>query len=199
MVFVVACFFMRKENPLRLKTAWTGLSYALLYIVFTLVNKYNVHQHFEQELNRQNIRAEQLYTSPSLFNNFLWAGIASTNDSIWLGNYSIMQKTGAVKWVSYPRNTALIKNWPDKRSADVLQWFSQGKYFVQQDADTLKFYNVKWGGDFREGTESQALPFYFMLYPDKGAWRSQVREPHFTGPEFKAAFKALWHRMFNAS
>ena len=196
MVFVVACFFMRKENTLRQKTAWTGISYALLYMVFTLVNKYNVHQHFAQDLDRQHIRVDQLYTSPTMFNNFLWAGIATTDDSIWLGDYSIMQKHGDAKWVSYPRNTALIKNWPDKHSADVLLWFSQGKYFVEKDADTLKFYNVKWGGDFREGEENKALPFYFLLYPGKGEWKSEVRQPHFTGPEFKAAFKALWHRMF---
>lgn len=198
MVFVLACFFMRKENPLRIKTAAAGLTYALLYIVFTVVNKYNVHQHFEKELDREHIQSAQLYTSPTLFNNLLWAGIAITNDSILLGEYSIMQKADEVKWVSYPRNTALIQNWPDKHSTDVLLWFSQGKYFAQQDGDTLKFYNVKWGGDFRKDTENKALPFYFMLYPDKGEWKAAVKEPNFTGPEFKAAFKELFHRMFNS-
>src|SRR6202021_1044876 len=112
-----------------------------------------------------------LYTSPQLFNNFLWAGIAATDDSIWLGNYSVLQKSNEVKWAGYPRNTQLIKNWPDQHSTDVLLWFSQGKYFAMQDADTLRFYNVKWGGDFRKEEDGKALPFYFMLYPDKGEWK----------------------------
>ena len=198
MVFVMACFFMKKEKPLRIKSAWTGISYALLYMVFTLVNKYNVHQHFEQDLNKQHIKAAQHYTSPTMFNNFLWAGIAVNDDSIWLGDYSIMQKHDDMKWVGYPRNTALIKNWPDKHSADILLWFSQGKYFVQQDADTLKFYNVKWGGDFREGSENKALPFYFLLYRDKGQWKSEVRQPSFTRQQFFDAMKQLWRRMFAA-
>jgi len=197
MVFVIACLFMRKENPRRIKTAWAGISYALLYLVFTLVNKYNVNQHFAKELDRQQIHTGVLYTSPTLFNNFLWAGIAATDDSIWLGAYSIFQKHDEVRWVAYPRNTALIKNWPDKRSADVLLWFSQGKYFALQSGDSLKFYNVKWGGaEISEKDAGKPIPFYFLLYPENGAWKATMVQPNFTGAQFKEAFAALWRRMF---
>ena len=199
MIFAIACLFMRKENPARIKTAWAGLSYALIYIVFTLVNKYNVHQHFSRELERSHIQATELYTSPTLFNNFLWAGIAATNDSIWLAEYSILQKRSEVKWVGYARNTELVKNNPDKRSTDVLVWFSQGKYFARQAADTLKFYNVKWGrGDFRQTDPDRSTVFAFLLYPDNGERKVSIQQPHLTGAEFKSAFGALWHRMFDA-
>ncbi len=199
MVLIIACLFMRRENPMRVKTAWAGLSYAMLYIALTVPNKYYVHQHFTKELARQNIKTQELYTSPTLFNNFLWAAMATTEDSIWLGEYSILQKRSEIKFVSYPRNTALIKNWPDKHSTDVLLWFSQGKYFALQSGDTLKFYNVKWGrGDFRETAADKAIPFNFLLYPQNGTWQASVRQPHFTSEEFKSAFGALWRRMFDA-
>ncbi len=199
MVFVIACFFMHKENPKRVKTAWMGISFALIYMVFTLVNKYNVQQHFASELKRQQINTDVLYTSPTLFNNFLWAGIAATNDSIWLGEYSILQKRSEVKWVGYARNTALIKNWPDKHSADILLWFSQGKYFAQPDNDTVKFYNVKWGrSDFREKEASKAMVFGYLLYTDKGKYEVAMVQPNMTLTELKSAVGALWRRMFDA-
>jgi inner membrane protein len=197
LLIVIPCFFMRKDNPLRIKTAWASLGYVMVYMVFTLVNKYNVTQHFTKELDRQNIKVAELYTSPTLFNNFLWAAIATTNDSIWLGEYSIFQKHDEVKFAAYPRNLPLINNWPDKHSIDVLRWFSQGKYFALPEADTLKFYNVKWGrGDFRETEADKAIPFFFKLYPAKGNWAVTNYQGHLDGKSFKSAFGALWRRMW---
>jgi inner membrane protein len=196
MLFVIACLFMRKENPLRQKTAWAGITYALLYIAFTVVNKYNVHQHFKKELERQHIQVANLYTSPTLFNNFLWSAIAETDDSIWLAEYSILQKHDEVQFVSYPRNLALVQNHPDKRATNVLVWFSQGKYFAAQKDDTLNFYNAKWGrGDFRETSPDKAIVFHNAIYPKQGGWEVANIQPHFTKEEFKTAFKELWKRM----
>jgi inner membrane protein len=196
MVFVIAAQFVKKDNPLRVKTAWAGLSYAMLYICLTVVNKYYVHRHFDNELQRQRIQTSALYTSPSLFNNFLWCAIATTNDSVWLGEYSILQKTTAVHWVSYPRNMPLVQNHPDKHDMEVLQWFSQGKYFAMQSGDTLKFFNVKWGrSDFRETEAEKAVFMNFLVYPGKEGWLSAVREPHMTGEQFRSAWNALWRRM----
>lgn len=197
MVFVIACQFMRKDNPLRVKTAWAGLSYAMVYIALTFANKYYMHQHFEKELARQNIRYEHLYTTPTLFNNFLWSAIAETDDSTWLGQYTIFQKSGEVKWLAYPRNMNLVKNWPDKHSMDILVWFSQGKYFALQSGDTLKFYNTKWGiSDFRQTDPDKAMVFCYKLFPDNGGWKVTMGGRHLSGAEFKEAFAALWRRIF---
>ena len=199
MAFVIASLLMRKENPARLKTAWMGIGYALLYMGFTLFNKHTVQQQFSRELARQHIQTDELYTSPSLFNNFLWSAIAINNDSLWLGEYSILQKRSEVKWASYARNTALVENHPDKRSTDVLLWFSQGKYFAEQSGDTLLFYNVKWGrNDFRETLPQKALVFNFLIYPENNSWKTAVREPKMTWDEFQSAFSALAHRMMDA-
>ncbi len=199
MAFVIACLLMRKENPVRIKTAWMGIGFALLYMGFTLFNKHTVQQHFSHELARQHIHTDALYTSPTLLNNFLWCGIATTSDSVWLGEYSILQKRSEVKWVSYARNKALVENHPDKRSTEVLLWFSQDKYFAEQSSDTLKFYNVKWGrGDFRETDPECAIVFNFLLYPENNGWKTAVRESEMTWDEFRSAFSALWHRMADA-
>ena len=152
-----------------------------------------------RNLNGNTLKVDQLYTSPTLFNNFLWAAIATTNDSIWLGEYSICQSRSEVKFVSYPRNLPLANNWPDKHSIEVLQWFSQGKYFVMPEGDTLKFYNTKWGrGDFRQAEADKALPFYMILYPTNGGYTASNYQAGFKKGELKAALAALWRRMWTA-
>ncbi len=200
MLFVIACLFMRKDNPLRQRTAWMGLGYAILYLCGTVVTKNVVANHFEAELKRQNIPAEQVYTSPAFFTNFLWSGIANSKDSVWLGEYSVLQKRETIKVVSYPRNTALVDNYPDRRSAEVLKWFSQDKYFATESGDTLKFYNVKWGrGDYRETDADKAIPFHFEVYPDgKGGYTSANVQADFGGDKFKSALKAFLHRITDA-
>jgi hypothetical protein len=99
--------------------------------------------------------------------------------------------------VPFARNTAAIINWPDKHSADVLLWFSQGKYMVEQAGDTLKFFNVKWGiMDFRETEADKAIAFYYELYPDGVHYQVEMRQMNLTKDKFWSAWNALWAGAF---
>jgi hypothetical protein len=120
-------------------------------------------------------------------------------DSIWLGEYSILQKRSEVKFVSYARNIAAVEGWPDRHSTKMLQWFSQGKYFAVQNGDTLQFYMAKWGrNNFRKKDPDRAIVFNYFLYRDNNGWHSGVRRPDMGNEELLSAIRALWHRMFNA-
>jgi inner membrane protein len=197
LALVIAFLCMKRDTPRRTKTAWAGLSYAIIYILFTFGNKYYVSRHFEAELKRQNIPSTELSTSPALFQNFLWCAIAQNNDSVWLGQYSDFQKTDEIKWVPFAKNSSLLTNWPDKRSADVLLWFSQGKYFVQQQNDTLRFFNVKWGiADFRQTEAEKAVPFYFELHKEGAQYKTEMRRMDMNKNQIWSALGALWRRAF---
>lgn len=190
--------FFKKENPWRIRTAWIGLSYALAYIfIFSLINKYEVNNKFTAELSRQKINATHLSTLPTFFNNFLWNGIGTSNDSLWFGEYSILQKEQEINFVGYPRNKDLLTQYPNQKSIEVLKWFSDDKYLIRANGDTLQFFNAKWGrGDFREKELDKALAFYFFLYPCNNSLKAGVREPDFTKEELKSALNGLWERMF---
>ena len=104
-----------------------------------------------------------------------------------------------MKFVSYPRNLSAVENHPDKHSTQVLRWFSQGKYFVEQNNDTLNFYNAKWGrGDFRATAPDRAMVFNYLIYPNNSGWKVTVRQPDMNREQFWSAFGALWRRMFDA-
>ncbi len=195
LILVIVSLCYRKENPLSRRFAWAGLTYALLYIGGSFINKYNIHHHFESELKRQNIPAQSLYTTPGFMSNFLWGGIAMNNDSLWLGEYSVFQKNDEVQWAGYPRNTQLVENHPDKRSTGIITWFSQGKSFALQNGDTLKIYNAKWGrGDFRYTAPDDALPFHYEIYPNGNGWKTDFVRRNFTSQDFKTGIGALWKR-----
>ncbi len=196
MLILIVCMFFRRENPVRIKWAYAAVAYSLLYMGYTVVNKNTVHGHFAAELDRQDIHTDALYTSPSMFNNWLWDGIAVTNDSIFLAEYSTLQEQENVQWVSYARNLNLLENHPAQREIKVLQWFSQGKYLVQEVHGELHFFIVKWGrADFRKTEAHEAFVFYWRIFKQNGVWQAAPVEPDWGKGEFTEAWNALWKRV----
>lgn len=194
------CLFMRKENPRRIKFAIASIAYASLYMGYTLVNKYNVHEKFETSLDQQHITHESLYTSPSMFNNWLWAGIAVTNDTIYLAEYSTLQSEAEVPWVAYERNLSVLKNHPAQYEIKILKWFSQDKYFVREVNGEIHFFIVKWGrADFRKTEPHEAFIFYWRIFQQNGEWKAAPVQPTWENGEFSDAWNSLWHRVLSAN
>lgn len=199
MFILGTCLFMRKANPRRMKFTIASIVYATLYMGYTLVNKYNVHEKFEAALDQQHIAHDAVYTSPSMFNNWLWAGIAVTNDSIYLSEYSTLQSETEVPWVSYERNLSLLENHPAQREIKILQWFSQGKYFVREVDGEIHFFIVKWGrADFRKTEPHDAFVFYWRIFNENGVWQAAPVQPTWENGEFSEAWNSLWHRVVTA-
>ena len=196
MLILIVCLFIKRDQPSRLKWAWISVVYAGLYMSYTLVNKYNVHEHLSQELKNQNIEADKLSTTPSMFNNWLWSGIATTQDSIYLCEYSVLQDNPKVQWVSFARNLDLLRSHPAQREVKVLEWFGQDKYFVQQSEAELHFFIVKWGRTDYEKTDAHdAFWFYWKIIPENQGFQSFPYQPAFTSTEFNEAWGKLWHRV----
>ncbi len=198
MLMLIVCMFMRKDNPSRYRWAWVATSYAIVYMGYTLANKYSVHQKFESELKRQNIQYEALYTTPTMFNNWLWAGIATTRDSIWLGEYSVLQSSSQVEWVGYSRNLELLENHPAREQIAVMKWFAQDKYLIREADGGLNFFIVKWGRtDYRKKEPEEAFVFYWKIVHENGTWKGLPIQPTFGKEEFSEAWNSLWNRVFD--
>lgn len=198
MFMLIGCLFMKKDNPTRWRLAWVATTYALVYMGYTLANKYHVHQKFRSSIEQQHIQTDALYTSPSMFNNWLWAGIATTQDSIYLGEYSVFQSSSNVEWVRFARNLDVLTSHPAQEQIKVLQWFAQDKYLVQEVGDELHFFTVKWGrSDFRKTEAHEAFVFYWKIINENGVWKGVPVQPDFGKEEFSKAWSALWNRVFD--
>lgn len=198
MFMLLVCLFMKKENPLRWRWAWVATTYSLVYMGYTFANKYAVHEQFDAGLQRQHIQAESLYTTPTMFNNWLWAGVATTEDSLWVAEYSVFQDTPRIEWVAFERNLELLENHPAQKEIGVLKWFAQDKYFVREVDNELHFFIVKWGRmDFRSREPHEAFAFYWKIVQENGVWKGIPVEPHFGKEEFSEAWNLLWNRVFD--
>lgn len=196
LVLLVICLFFKRNNVLRKRWAITAVSYAALYMGYTLVNKYNAHRHFARQLELKEIHYENLKTTPTMFNNILWSAIAIGRDSIYFGEYSLIQGDPEVDWVAYPRNTALINGHPAKREIEALKWFGQESYFAIAKGECLDFFTAKWGRtDFTKTDTYKAFVFYWRIEPVAGGWKTTQVMPEWTAQDFREAMSAFWHRI----
>ena len=198
MFILGACLFLKRDDPRRLKWAWRSVYVSTAYMVMTFGVKYIVHQKVSSEMQRQQISYDHLYTSPTFFNNALWASIATTDSVLTVGEYSVFQSRDSISFVSYPRHLELEKGFEGK-GLNTLKWFSQGKYFCQQNhADTLNVYIVKWGrSDFSQTDPEKAFIFYYKIskqHPDQII----AVEPKFSGDLMKRGLQQLWKRIWKA-
>ncbi len=199
MIFLLICLFIRREKPARLKMAWGGVSWAVLYMGFTFVNKYNVHQHFSEELTRQGIVYENLSTSPSIFNNFLWSGIARSGDTLYVGEYSWLQERPTIKWHAYACNPEAFERWGDRRAVETLLWFGQGMSIAEEVGDELHVTTLKWGrGDFTKTDTKDTFPFYWRLYQENSEYKAEEVQPDWGKEEFNEVFNKLIRRTWTA-
>ncbi len=196
MICLIVCLFMRKVNLHRIKWAWMGVLWSFLYMGYTLVNKYTVHQHVASELQRQKIEVEELYTTPSIFNNWLWSGIATKGDTLWVCEYSVLQKETEAIWVPFERNEHLLTNHPAQDVIKVLKWFSQGKYVVREVDGELHFFVCKWGRGWSTDTEAHKAFFvYYKIVEENGRWVSHEVQPEFEDGQVSILWNALWKRV----
>lgn len=168
------------------------------YLCLTFGAKYYVHQKFAEELKAQNIPYNTLCTSPTIFNNVLWAGIAYNDSTLIVGEYAILQKHPIIEFVKYNRNLELEEAFRSKE-LETMKWFSQGKYILElKDENTLKMYIVKWGrSDFEKTDPTQAFIFYYELTKGEHGVTVKAIKPDMSKLNVSEALGKLWNRIVN--
>jgi inner membrane protein len=198
MSLLLVSLFLRRENPKRIRWALAGCAYASLYMLLTFYHKYTVHTHFESELRASQISYQTLKTTPTMFNNILWSGIAVAQDSIYFGEYSLLQDDPTISWIAYPINQNLIDNHPDQRAMKALTWFGQGAYFAVQNEGGLDFFTAKWGRtDFTQTEPHKAFVFHWRVEPNSSGWQTKQLMPEWKKDDFNKAFGSLWNRILD--
>ena len=109
--------------------------------------------------------------------------------------YSLWDKEPKVSGMkAIPKNHHLLDQFGEDRNIEILKWFSDGYYNVEQLPDgRLKFNDLRYGtfGDSRDETADFVFSFY-IEETDKGLKVSGNRErPDNAGQ----AFSDLWERI----
>lgn len=171
LVLLLICLFFKRDDKRRIRFAYASIIISSIYLLMTFYNKHKAFTFFEQQLKTRNINYTNLSVSPTLFSNFLWNMIAYDDTTMYLAEYSLLQKNDSIDIISYKRNTNLLANIKNTECVQTLLWFSDGKYIVEaKENDTLQFYVTKWGRtDITKTSTQGALPFYYKLYTENGA------------------------------
>jgi len=165
---LLGCLFFKRTNPMRRKFLWTSVAVSSAYLLLTFGLKFVVHEKFRESLVSNEIQVTELNSTPTILNSILWSGIAYNDTMLYVSEYSFLKSNQPIEWIGYKRNKELLTTY-DSPALKTITWFSDGNYFVQQmNADTLAFYNVKWGRmNFNSELPEEAFFFYWKFYIDK--------------------------------
>lgn len=164
---IVMMFYNRNTNRRRL---WLkmGVGISSTYMLFTLGNKVYIDAIYKKSLASETIVFERFQTQPSIFNNILWYGIAETEDSYYVGFYSIFDSAPEVKnWKRLPKNHDLIPT--TNKDIKTLAWFSDGYYnFTAMDAGAFRYNDLRYPSF--DSNDANKSVFSFTIKKENNRW-----------------------------
>ncbi len=108
-----------------------GLFLSTGYLVFGLWAQQQVTQLARVQLPAA-ATPEQLLVTATPFNTLLWRLLVIEDEVYWEGYYSLLDATPHIRWQSYPRGGALLKQWQSQPQVARLTWFSHGFVSIKQ-------------------------------------------------------------------
>lgn len=185
-----------QNSPLRRNLVVFGLGWSCLYLGLCTINKWNVDRVFASSLRDQGIEASRFTTSPSIFNNILWSGVAETPTHFYLGTYSLFDEEARITdFTPLEKPSTPIPLQQNDPTWGILRWFSNGYFLTEERPEgSYNFYDLRYGGVPGEQAEhSKRFIFAFHLEEGMTGWTMKQQEPE--RREVAESFRALWLRL----
>ncbi|MCB0589211.1 MAG: metal-dependent hydrolase [Phaeodactylibacter sp.] len=195
LLFVIIALTLNRRNRLRPVFNYIGIGISSAYMLFTFYNKMQVNQVFERSLQRDGITYERFMTSPTIFNNVLWQGVAEGDTAYYQGMYSILDsKPEVLNFTAIPKNHYLIRGHEEDRSIRILRWFSNDYYSILRRPDgQLQFNDLRFGSIGQSFDRPEDFVFHFLLEEKDGEFTA--RESWERDRDTEAMFSQLWERI----
>jgi inner membrane protein len=196
LIFLLISVFCKNGGQWRLVFNKSILIYSCAYFMMSFVNKNIVDSTFKKSIIRNNFSTQKYMTNPLILNNIGWYGIVKDRDSLFVGMYSMLQKTDSIKWQGYAINDSLLSTSKSIVDVNSLKWFSNGYYLAKQEhPDTLLVYTIKFGPNgFTSKDIHETFQFNYKLYLQNGVWQMGMTDP---GSADKNAFKKSWNDLIH--
>lgn len=194
-VIIASRFGFKNRN--RRMVNYLGIALSCGYLLFTFYNKLQVDRVFKNSLEQQALDYERFTTSPTIFNNILWQGVAESDTAFFHGLYAITDDKREIKsFTVIPKNHELIDHWEEERPIKILKWFSNGYYNVLEREDgQLQLNDLRYGSMSMEFEKEEDFVFKFLLDEREGelkVYQIQERPDDASGNLGK-----MWHRMWH--
>lgn len=163
---ILFTLILRRNRPaLAIKLNQIGLIVAHLYFLLAIANKFYVDQKFELAMQEQKIHPITYLSNPVIFSNLLWCAVARDDSMCYIGYYSILQDKPTIQFESFRRNAFLLDKIKDKDGVEKLKWFSKEFFVVEEQNDSLAFFDVRYGrSNFKpQPSNEKTFIFYFKI------------------------------------
>jgi len=194
-VCLIIAGYLTRNTPMRRFFNWLGIALSSLYLLYTFYNKHRVNQIFEQSFAENGITYNRYMTSPTIFSNALWQGVAEGDTAFYHGMYSTNDKPQKVFQINtFTKNHHLIAGHENDDAIQTLKWFSKNYYTIADDNGTLYLNDLRFGTRSLNPTGQQSdFVFKFRLEEVNGVLEAhEMREiPQDAKKEFGDLFSRI--------
>lgn len=170
LICLVIARLLTRGTAARKWVNWAGIIISSMYLLWTVYNKFRINKIFTDSFAERNIEYNRYMTSPVIFSNFLWNGVAEGDSVFYAGMYSTMDGEPRLQELKiYPKNHHLLAGHENDPSIQTLRWFSKDYFTINMINDTMYLNDLRFGsrGNEKEG-EPPNFIFRFKLIEENG-------------------------------
>jgi inner membrane protein len=147
---IAALMLLILKTPLPKRNFWWrfGIIAPAVYLIYCSYNKLTVDREVRHIMEKQNIKYNDYFTTPTPLNSWLWYVVAASDSGLYSGYRSVFDSKDTIQFTYFPKNDHLLSSVAtneEKKSLDNLKRFSRGFYSIQKWNDTLVFNDLRFG------------------------------------------------------
>ena len=160
---VLVALIARNGSQKRVQWNKAGLWISSLYLIFTIVNKWHVHDVMKTAFDTKKEGADCFITTPTPLNNFLWMAYTHDSSGTWIGYYSIFDKSKNIEYRRVNRNDSLLQPFASDESVQLLKRFSKGNYVISKEDSIVYFNDIRFGQIAGWDNTDASFPFSYAM------------------------------------
>ncbi len=194
-LFVTIASLLHRGAKWRPIVNWTGIGLSSLYLLFCYYHKTVVNKSFERALTEADRPYSRYMTSPVIFNNVLWIGVAEDDSSYHHGYYSFLnEEKEFAEFNDLPKRHDLLVDYEDDPTLKTLRWFSNDYYTLMPRTDgTVQYNDARYGILDVKLDGADDYVFKFILTKENGGL--EMNESRDRPDLNKETFRVLWNRI----
>jgi inner membrane protein len=171
---VIIILFKSKQSVSRKRITHVVFYFALIYLLLSVVHKTYQQRCFINTLESKNRSFTEIRTQPLPLTNFLWMGLAKTEEGYWLGFHSLFSSQKP-SFSYIPSNSELIEPYMSDKKVERLLGFTKNYYTVVPEDSSLVINDLRFGK--LPTRDSSGYVFSFEVRAKEHSLKISQRDP----------------------